>query len=96
MRSPWSNKSIDRLGQRIRLGESYDEELYLRFIVWSGDIIDQTQAIIHSALNISRDMDVSLSVAGSNLIERIPVHVTGRPKTLDTTREKLRRMPTYK
>lgn len=40
-------------------------------------------------------MEITIPTQGIRVIEKVPVKLTGRPKTLDTTREKLRRMPEF-
>lgn len=84
------------MGQTIRDNESYDSALYTDFLLWAGDIIVEAQKLIHDSLEISDRWETNLPAGGIRVIERIPVRLTGRPKTLDTTREKLRRMPDFK
>lgn len=93
---PWSKTSIDRIGKALRDGERYDRESYSDFILWSADIIDEVQSIMRASLEISDRSEITIPTAGIRVIEKIPVKLTGRPKTLDTTREKLRRMPQFK
>lgn len=93
---PRSKASIDRMGKAIRDGAPYDQDRYTDFILWSVDIIDKAQKLIQASLEISDRSEITIPTAGIRVIEKIPIKLTGRPKTLDTTREKLRRMPGFK
>lgn len=93
---PWSKKSIDRLGKALRDDEPLDNALYAEFLLWAGDIIVAAQQLIHDALQISDRWEIDIPAKGIRVIERIPVKLTGRPKTIDTTRDKLLRMPEFK
>ncbi|MFD6355345.1 nucleotidyltransferase family protein [Nocardia tengchongensis] len=81
---PWSANKLKKLGKAIREGREQDaaEPSYNDFVVW----YDELQASVQTRL---REIDFS------PLLGEQQPNVTGRPKTIDTLREKLISHPTW-